>query len=262
MADFDASKLNSKLDTIIHLLTRTVDLLSQSDSIDSTNLTNNTSPKENAQVSETKILEKNLKKARREAAKELGVNPTQLIDKDGLTELIAKKPTNTTQLRELAFVTDENVLICMKYILPAIVSVGNVGEGSAVSQTPKVEEEIVLDIRSLKLYEELKVLRSDIASEEEVPPYRIFPNKTLTQLAYTQPTTPYELISVKGIGPKKLEVYGESIIKCIVDFKNNNRLWSKRKCSKTKKYYYRNNESGEVVWEEPDDYVPKIKLET
>jgi len=58
----------------------------------------------------------------------------------------------------------------------------------------------------------LKELRSRLAADLGVPPYRIFSNKTLDALSRTRPGTLSSLAEVPGIGPAKLEAFGSAIL--------------------------------------------------
>ncbi|HEY8391232.1 MAG TPA: DNA helicase RecQ [Capillibacterium sp.] len=65
------------------------------------------------------------------------------------------------------------------------------------------------------LFEKLRHLRKALAEEEKVPPYVIFHDGTLREMAQKKPTTEEELISVKGVGEKKLEKYGAAFLRVI-----------------------------------------------
>ena len=67
------------------------------------------------------------------------------------------------------------------------------------------------------LYEELRALRSAIASDEEVPAYIVFSNATLADMAARRPRTPEELLQVSGVGRVKAERYGERFLSCIAE---------------------------------------------
>ncbi len=62
------------------------------------------------------------------------------------------------------------------------------------------------------IVERLRSLRSELAAERSVPAYVIFSNRTLTALAQERPATPDELAAINGIGPNRLEAYGEQIL--------------------------------------------------
>jgi ATP-dependent DNA helicase RecQ len=65
------------------------------------------------------------------------------------------------------------------------------------------------------LYETLRSLRTKLAHENRVPPYRILSNKTLAHLVEDAPTCEEDLLAVNGIGPAKAEQFGEAILKTI-----------------------------------------------
>jgi len=62
------------------------------------------------------------------------------------------------------------------------------------------------------LFQALRVWRRDEAQERGVPPYVIFSDKTLRELARVQPTTLTELRGIYGIGDAKLEAFGKALI--------------------------------------------------
>ncbi|MGX7197556.1 DNA helicase RecQ [Enterococcus olivae] len=62
------------------------------------------------------------------------------------------------------------------------------------------------------LFEELRALRLELAQEQQLPPYVIFSDKTLRELAEKQPQTSLEFLQIKGVGQNKLEKYGERFL--------------------------------------------------
>jgi ATP-dependent DNA helicase RecQ len=68
------------------------------------------------------------------------------------------------------------------------------------------------------LFEDLRKLRREIADQRGVPPYVIFSDATLRELASRRPTTPEEMIQVKGVGAKKLEDLGPQFLERIAGF--------------------------------------------
>jgi ATP-dependent DNA helicase RecQ len=65
------------------------------------------------------------------------------------------------------------------------------------------------ELRNTPLFEDLRSLRRDLAEERGVPAYVIFNDATLLAMAASRPTTPAELLAVSGVGPKKLDEYGD-----------------------------------------------------
>jgi ATP-dependent DNA helicase RecQ len=65
------------------------------------------------------------------------------------------------------------------------------------------------------LLSKLRAWRHTLAKEQNVPPYVILHNSHLAAIATNRPTTPEALGQIKGIGPKRLEKYGEALIEII-----------------------------------------------
>ncbi len=59
------------------------------------------------------------------------------------------------------------------------------------------------------LYAALRDLRYRAAKEEGVPAFMVFSNATLRDMAAKKPTTESEMLSVAGVGQKKLQLYGK-----------------------------------------------------
>ncbi|MDD6373815.1 MAG: DNA helicase RecQ [Bifidobacteriaceae bacterium] len=58
------------------------------------------------------------------------------------------------------------------------------------------------------LFEQLRELRKQIAREANVPPYVVFSDRTLRDMAQAKPATDEEFLAINGVGEKKLERYG------------------------------------------------------
>ena len=85
------------------------------------------------------------------------------------------------------------------------------GRGAVVKKQPVVE----LGGEAQALFERLRVWRSATAKEQNVPPYVIFHDKTLRQIATEAPTTLDELGTVSGVGETKKERFGEKILELL-----------------------------------------------
>jgi len=62
------------------------------------------------------------------------------------------------------------------------------------------------------LFEVLRALRTRLAKEQNVPPYVIFPDKTLTEMAIVKPVTEGQMLDISGIGETKLSRYGKAFL--------------------------------------------------
>ncbi|MBQ6828972.1 MAG: HRDC domain-containing protein, partial [Thermoguttaceae bacterium] len=79
-----------------------------------------------------------------------------------------------------------------------------------------------LSPRDRRLFEELRALRSQIAKDENVPPYVVFSDKTLVDMTYLKPETDGEFLNVSGVGVRKLENYGYEFMQAIRKFLEEN----------------------------------------
>ncbi|GKV68945.1 ATP-dependent DNA helicase RecQ [Sporosarcina sp. NCCP-2716] len=68
------------------------------------------------------------------------------------------------------------------------------------------------------LFERLRQLRRTLAQEAGVPPFVVFSDKSLKDMAMKKPATPSEFLDVNGVGQSKLETYGEAFIEEIQKF--------------------------------------------
>lgn len=62
------------------------------------------------------------------------------------------------------------------------------------------------------IFERLRGLRSTIAKENAVPPYVVFSDKTLQEMAHKLPQNKSEMLQVGGIGDVKFDRYGEAFL--------------------------------------------------
>lgn len=70
-----------------------------------------------------------------------------------------------------------------------------------------------------KLFERLKKLRLEIAREESMPPYIIFSDKTLIDMAAKMPASKPEMLDVSGVGENKFAKYGERFLGVIEEYR-------------------------------------------
>ncbi|MEE8583521.1 MAG: DNA helicase RecQ [Acidobacteriota bacterium] len=66
-----------------------------------------------------------------------------------------------------------------------------------------------------RIWEALRALRLEIAHEQEVPPYVIFHDSTLTELVMRRPQTREAILTVNGVGHSKLHKYGEAFLEIL-----------------------------------------------
>jgi len=66
-----------------------------------------------------------------------------------------------------------------------------------------------------KLFVKLKTLRKELADIEDIPPYIVFNDATLSELAKMKPSNASEMLNIGGIGDTKLARYGQHFLSLI-----------------------------------------------
>lgn len=69
-----------------------------------------------------------------------------------------------------------------------------------------------------ELFEILRVLRRELAQQRGVPPYVIFSDATLEEMAAKRPTIDSDLMEISGVGERKLQLYGNFFMDKIIEY--------------------------------------------
>ena len=69
-----------------------------------------------------------------------------------------------------------------------------------------------------ELFSALKSKRMELARKRRVPAYIVFPDATLHQMLLHKPQTLEEMGKLNGVGPQKLEKYGEAFLSVIIGY--------------------------------------------
>ncbi|AKF24021.1 ATP-dependent DNA helicase RecQ [Sulfurovum lithotrophicum] len=88
-------------------------------------------------------------------------------------------------------------------------------ERLAVQKAKPKRKVTYFDDYDAEVYDRLRELRTQIASEKGIPPYIVFSDKTLKDLSNKQPQTKGEMLEVHGIGEVKFERYGEAFLELL-----------------------------------------------
>ncbi len=71
----------------------------------------------------------------------------------------------------------------------------------------------------LDLFDNLRRLRKKLADEKGVPPYVLFSDATLKELSRYFPDNKEDMLTIKGVGEKKFEQYGDAFLGAIVEWR-------------------------------------------
>ncbi len=82
------------------------------------------------------------------------------------------------------------------------------------SPSAKPKQEIIKDA----LFEKLRVLRKQISDTLKVPPYVVFSDATLSEMAQKRPVSEAQMKAISGIGAEKYRRFGKTFIEELVKF--------------------------------------------
>jgi ATP-dependent DNA helicase RecQ len=102
------------------------------------------------------------------------------------------------------------------------------------------------------LFAELKRVRMDFARGENVPPYIIFSDAVLVEMATFLPHDLGEMRKISGVGDLKLEKYGQDFVEAVRDYCDRNNLTSRIDLKSPKrepKKRTKRNEKGQNTYE-------------
>lgn len=63
----------------------------------------------------------------------------------------------------------------------------------------------------------LKAARMQLAKAQNIPPYIIFHDKTLHEMAVAKPSSPEEMLTISGVGEQKIQRYGDTFLRVIAE---------------------------------------------
>jgi ATP-dependent DNA helicase RecQ len=93
------------------------------------------------------------------------------------------------------------------------------GERVHLAMRPRVAISEVRDGHPYsELFEKLRLLRKRLADEQGIPPYFIFQDGTLRQMAAALPRTRDELLRISGVGQRKAADYGNAFMEAIATY--------------------------------------------
>jgi ATP-dependent DNA helicase RecQ len=92
------------------------------------------------------------------------------------------------------------------------------GKAARAQSSRTAQAKAGLDQADQALFEALRARRMELAKEQGVPPYVVFPDTTLIALATERPMDEDEMLGISGIGQSKLERYGDAFLEVITAY--------------------------------------------
>ncbi len=100
---------------------------------------------------------------------------------------------------------------------------------------------------NVELFELLREKRKELAEIDDVPPYAIFPDTTLIEMAYYFPQTKDALEAIYGVGKVKKEKFGDAFIGVIKTFSKDHDIMERQKTLIKKQREVKTGEKHELV---------------
>ncbi|MHC8517274.1 DNA helicase RecQ [Sporosarcina sp. ITBMC105] len=140
---------------------------------------------------------------------------------DKLTTYGIMKGRNAKEVSDfIEFIISENYLGVENGQFP-IIYVTELGKDVLTGKT-KVYRKATVETKQITqddpLFDQLRALRLKIAQEASVPPFVVFSDKSLRDMAAKMPMTDEAFLEVNGVGDAKLERYGEAFMEEIKAF--------------------------------------------
>jgi len=93
---------------------------------------------------------------------------------------------------------------CVRYIEKAFIP--------ADESKAKVDYKQILDEATFQKFSKLREIRKKVAAEEGLPAFAVFTDEELAGLAKLETITPQSMLTIKGIGDKKVERFAKHFI--------------------------------------------------
>jgi ATP-dependent DNA helicase RecQ len=151
-------------------------------------------------------------------ADELGQIIKQLIDRNYILKSSGQYPTLSLSRKGIEFLNNNEKIELVK---PTI-------DKKLKAKSSKQE----LDYNR-ELFEKLRSLRKEISVKENVPPFIIFGDNSLQEMAYYYPQNTEDFAKISGVGTAKLKNYGEAFIDLISGFSKKNSIIAKQRDTTT-----------------------------
>jgi ATP-dependent DNA helicase RecQ len=106
------------------------------------------------------------------------------------------------------------------FLAPPVGEATSSSRGTARRQDPQggVSAAIPLDAHGSALFQRLRTLRRELADERNVPPYVIFSDATLREMAQKRPGSRTTFAQISGVGSQKLEAFATVFTRAIESY--------------------------------------------
>ena len=161
-----------------------------------------------------------LRRWRRERALADSVPAYVIFPDRTIDEIVARRPASMTDLAAIHGLGPGRLgrfgLELLEAVQAALADRGDRSSDSTTSAAASAApERPVVGSVNRTLYDALAEWRLDRSRSEEVPAFHVFGNRVLAAIADARPRSREELAGISGVGPAKLERYGDEVLELI-----------------------------------------------
>ncbi|MFR9534951.1 MAG: AAA family ATPase [Rikenellaceae bacterium] len=146
--------------------------------------------------------------------------------KTDIKDVAKRLKTLTAELREQFSIKQAALKLCAEgfsceaYLKAkfAIITQPETTQGKEPKKAKSAAKSISSDIVNEELFEALRAWRADEASSNDKPAYTVLTNRTLIEVQAVCPMTIEELKGVVGMGPVKLQKYGDQLLEIVKEY--------------------------------------------
>ncbi len=139
-----------------------------------------------------------------------------------IAEILARRPTSPAELAAIHGLGParlakfgRELYALVKELLAQSPQAGAAVDSPVVAARPPGPTPDAAGPPAAGLYHALASWRRARAETEDVPPFKVFHNRVLDEIARTRPRSRDDLAAIPGIGPAKLERYGDEVLEVV-----------------------------------------------
>ncbi len=130
----------------------------------------------------------------------------------------------------------------------------------SITKLPQASDAVAADY-DRELFEELRLLRKEIADEKGVPPYVVFGDLALRQMAFYLPQSEENFSRISGVGEEKLQQFGKIFTEVIQTYAQKNNILEKNIPEKRSARPHRSNRLGSTYLQTKKMLLEKMPIE-
>jgi DNA helicase-2/ATP-dependent DNA helicase PcrA len=158
-----------------------------------------------------------LRRWRAERARTEGIPAYVVFPDRTIEEIVARRPRTPADLLAIHGLGPSRLSRFGRDLLIAVKEALVLPADTEAAPAPQAAPVNAVQGEAPALYHALAAWRRTRAHEDDVPQFHVFHNRVLDAIARTRPTSRDELAAVPGVGPSKLERYGDEVLEVVAE---------------------------------------------